>query len=174
MSENALITVKAKLAERVFDMRMRGASLETIAETLDMPLQLVDRVVGDFLASDKATPTQVVKDQQLRRIEHYTNAVETIMGNRHPILHMGLDTGFEDDGVKLKAIDVGIKLLDRTSKLLGLDEERAVAQDKPAEVPLNADQERALLEEVMRRHGFIQKPEYTDAIDITPIEKPAP
>jgi len=168
---SALVTIDTARAERIFDMRMRGANLETIAETLDLPLQLVDRVVGDFLASDKATAMQVVKDQQLRRIEKYTNVVETILENKHPVLYMGADTGFDDDGVKLKAVDVGIKLLDRTSKLLGLDEERAPAQEKPAEVPLNADQERALLEEVMRRHGFVQKPDYADAIDVVPVER---
>lgn len=165
-----VVTQPEDVRTRVIKLRLEGVSLDTLAETFDLSYQMLERYIGDHLLYN-ATPAEVLREQELRRLENLDDALETIQGRRHPVIYMGTDTGFDDDGPKLSAIDKRIKISERRGKLLAVDRARPPEAVRAPDDHTPAEDMAAVMEEVLRRNGFLKRPEADQVVDVVPVER---
>jgi hypothetical protein len=161
------------LRDRVVKMRLKGASIATLADIHNMSMQDVDRIVGDYILSPESAPEDAAIEQQLRKLEDMDDIAETIQNNDHPLYIMGAQVG-NDPMVKLKAIDMRVKIMDRQAKLLGQDRKREEAKDETGRPDMGADRMADAVKAVLAQHGMLQPSEPIEVVprdrDVTDVE----
>jgi hypothetical protein len=161
------------LRDRVVKMRLKGASIATLADIHNLSMQDVDRIVGDYVLSPESAPEDAAIEQQLRKLEDMDDIAETIQNNDHPLFIMGAQVG-NDPMVKLKAIDMRVKIMDRQAKLLGQDRKREESKDETGRPDMGADRMADAVKAVLAQHGMLHPSEPIEVVprdrDVTDVE----
>jgi hypothetical protein len=156
---------------RAIEMRREGTSLDRIAQVLDLPFNVVDQYIGDYMLSDEATPEEVAREEELSRLEEMDDALRGIQNTTYYEVYQGVLTDAVTPAHNLSAIDKRIKLADRRSKLSSLDRQKA--PERPVDVPETITDAgvRDAMRDVLREAGINLKIRDDEPIDVQPVER---
>ena len=118
-------------AERIAQwcrMRSRGQSYAAIGREFGVTRQAVQDAVSRAMARVVREAAEPLRQMELEKLDRLERAALEVLETRHVQLYQGADTGFEDDGPKLSAVDRLIKLSETRRRLLGLDAPEQVEQ----------------------------------------------
>ena len=115
-------------AERVakgIELRRRGRTWQSIANELGWEsYQAAERACMAHLRKRAKVSTKnhaAFRELEVQRLTAAIEKLTDIVETDHPVLHQGEDTGFVDDGVKIRAIEALGRMSARLCSLLGLD-----------------------------------------------------
>jgi hypothetical protein len=169
----AITVFDPALRDRVVKMRLKGASIATLADVHNLSMQDIDRIVGDYILSPESAPEDAAIEQQLRKLEDMDDVAQAIQNNDHPLFANGVQIGL-DPMVKLKAVDVRVKIMDRQAKLLGQDRKREEAKDENGRPDMGADRMADAVKAVLAQHGMLSPSEPIEVVprdrDVTDVE----
>ena len=107
---------------RALNLRKGGFSYDAIAAELGYADRSgAYRAIQRALARTLSEPADELRKLEVERLDDLWRRTQVILATRHAVLYQGADTGFDDPGPRLKAIEVGIRVMERRAKLLGLD-----------------------------------------------------
>lgn len=118
-------------AERIAEMcrmRSRGMTYQAIGEQFGITKQSAQDNVARAMAKVTREAAEPLRQMELEKLDRLERAALQVLETRHVEVYQGKDTGFEDDGPKLAAIDRLVKLSETRRRLLGLDAPEQVEQ----------------------------------------------
>jgi hypothetical protein len=103
------------------DLRAKGWTYRQLGARYGISAQAAHLAVQRVLADTIREPAANLRTVELEKLDHEERIAHDVLSARHPVLYQGEDTGYEDDGPKLSAIDRLLKIAERRARLLGLD-----------------------------------------------------
>lgn len=117
-------------------MRVEGMTLSEIGDVLGITPTGVHNLIKQTLSRIPVEAVDELRKYEMEKLDRAEQAALEILRRRHEVVFRGEETGIQDDGPALAALDRLLKISESRRRLLGIDAP-VVVEQLPVEIRIN-------------------------------------